>query len=211
MGGIGSGNHWRWGTANTVESFRAIDVRRWARDGLLEPGRHFSWQWSIDGEKTADIQVEAKAGAVRLKYKQRSYGDDWQHESYDVLLTSTGCNYGGERVWFFCPARGCGRRVAKLHGGTIFACRKCHQLTYQSQREDFGTRAASQADKIRERLKWPPGILNGGGCARPKNMHWRTYWRLVGKHDDYVKQSLAGQIDFLSRMNRHLNKAPKGD
>lgn len=49
MGGIGSGNWYRWDKRDAVEDYRRLDVRRWQRDGYLEPGRWFSWQWTRDG------------------------------------------------------------------------------------------------------------------------------------------------------------------
>ncbi len=38
-----------------MNDYRALDVRRWHRDGLLTPGRAFGWQWSHNGEVTASI------------------------------------------------------------------------------------------------------------------------------------------------------------
>ena len=94
-----------------------------------------------------------------------------------MRLLTTPCNYGGERQWFACPAVGCGRRVAKLYGGRVFACRLCHELAYPSQREAEHDRLARRADAIRARLGWEPGLdgLQGG---RPKGMHRRTFERL---------------------------------
>lgn len=66
MGGIGSGRHWQFG-ADTTEDYRAIDVRRWKRDGLLAPGRAFSWQWSREGEVVASINVKSEQGRVIRK------------------------------------------------------------------------------------------------------------------------------------------------
>src|ERR1700730_635478 len=63
---------------------------------------------------------------------------------------------------FFCPAAGCGRRVAILYGGGIFACRRRYRLAYASSREEAGGRATRRADSLRARLGWEPGILNGG-------------------------------------------------
>ena len=47
-------------------------------------------------------------------------------------LTTTKPRFGGLRYWFMCPR--CGRRVGKLYHAERWACRRCHHLTYQSQR-----------------------------------------------------------------------------
>jgi hypothetical protein len=48
---------------------------------------------------------------------------------------------------------------------------------------------ALETDKIRDRLEWEPGILNGEGL-KPKGMHWSTFNRLKKKHNRLVKISL---------------------
>ena len=101
------------------------------------------------------------------------------------------CNLGGSRAWFICPAVGCGRRVAILYGGGIFACRRCYRLAYASSREDAGDRATRRADRLRAREGWEPGILNGEG-GEPKWMRWRTFDRLAVEHNAFVGESLAG-------------------
>ena len=191
MGGVGIGRRWHFGASDTTDDYRSIDVRRWRRDGLLSPHQSFGWQWSRHGEVVASIQVRTEPDRVILTYRHRSGGSDWQDESYPVCLDWTTCHLGGQRPWFLCPARGCGRRVAILYGGAIFACRHCYRLAYPSQRETDGDRAARRADRIRERLGWEPGILNGNGL-KPKGMHWRTFERLTAEHDAYVEKSLAG-------------------
>ena len=191
MGGMGSGRRWHVGANDTTEDYRAIDVRRWQRDGLLIPGNAFGWQWSRRGEVVASIQARAETGRVILSYRQRSDGGEWKDERYPVYLDWTPCNLGGSRPWFLCPAVGCGRRVALLYGGAVFACRHCYRLAYPSQRETHDDRAARRADRIREKLSWEPGILNGNGW-KPKGMHWRTFDRLVAEHDEHVAKSLSG-------------------
>jgi hypothetical protein len=47
------------------------------------------------------------------------------------------------------------------------------------------------ADRIRKRLGWESGILNGDG-GKPKGMHWSTFNRLQAQHETNVNQSLAG-------------------
>jgi len=49
-----------------------------------------------------------------------------------IELTKSKCNYGGDRVWFLCPA--CSRRVGTLYRrplNHLFLCRNCNNLTYQ--------------------------------------------------------------------------------
>lgn len=191
MGGYGSGRHWGRGFRITTDNYRAIDVRRWRRNGLLEPGTAFGWNWSREGEQVASIRVRIEHGRLRLIYRQCSYGDDWQDMDYPVALTWTTCNLGGSRPWFRCPARGCGRRVAILYGGEVFACRQCHQLAYPSQNEDGPSRAMRRAESIRRKLGWAGGVLDGGGWEKPKGMHWRTYYRLCEEHDYWEAVSMG--------------------
>lgn len=191
MGGPGSGRRWRHGTNDTTDDYRVIDVRRWQRDGLLSPNIDFGWQWRRDGEVVASIQVRTEAESVLLNYRYQRGGDDWKSQCYPVFLDWTQCNLGGKCPWFRCPARGCGRRVALLFWGGIFACRHCYRLAYPCQRETDDDRAARRADKIRLRLDWEPGILNGEGW-KPKRMHWHQYEKLVAEHNAFVNKSLAG-------------------
>ena len=189
MGGMNSGRRDQGGKSTTSD-YRALDVRRMQRDGLLAAGKSFGWSWTRNGEKVASINVRTETDRVILDYRHRSSDGEWKSENYPVRVEWTPCHYGGMRAWFRCPAVGCGRRVAILYGGTIFACRHCYRLAYSSQRENLDDRATRQADKIRDRLKWEPGILNGHGL-KPKGMHWRTYLRLASEHDALVGVSLA--------------------
>ena len=205
MGGMGSGRHWHYGAKDTTGDYRSIDVRRWKRDGLLKANQSFGWQWSRDGEVVASIRVRTESGRVILNYRHRSGGDEWKDESYPIQLDWSACNFGGNRPWFLCPARGCGRRVAILYGGGIFACRHCYQLAYPSQRETYDDRATRRADKIRERLGWEQGILNPKGWRKPKGMHWHTFERLNKEHDAFVAVSLAGMAARLNLLGESLD------
>jgi hypothetical protein len=177
MGGYGSGR--RVGNIKkTTACYYQLDVRRWQRDGLLAGGQFFAWQWTQDDEVVSSINVKSEPSRVILSYGHRESDEEaWHSEQYPVWLDWTPCNYGGARAWFLCPARGCGRRVAILYLGTLFACRHCYQLVYNSQRAQAWERALSKAQAIRVRL---------GGTAnmyapfpwKPRGMHWRTYHRL---------------------------------
>ena len=206
MGGRGSGRHWYCDVKDTIDDCRAIDVRRWQRDGLLVPHQAFGWQWSRHDKVMASIRVRTEGNRIMLIYRHRNRGEEeWQDENYLVYLDWTACNFGGERPWFLCPAVDCGRRVAILYCGGIFACRHCHQLAYESQRETYDSRAARRADKIRERLDWEPGILNPKGLDKPKGMHWRTFERLNKEHDAFVAISLAGMAARLNLLSTSLD------
>ena len=125
MGGCGSGLG--QSGKDITSDYKALDVRRLQRDGLLTPGRSFGWNWTRDGETVASIQVRAETDRVILNYRHKSGGSDWQPMDYPVRLAWTDCTLGGRRAWLLCPARGCGRRVALLYigGSGIFACRHC--------------------------------------------------------------------------------------
>jgi hypothetical protein len=168
-------------------------VSRLQRDGLLVSGRSFGWSWYSNDEKVASIQIHTQADRVILDYRHRKGEGEWKAQYYPVMLDWTACHYGGRRAWFFCPARGCSRRVAVLYigGSGIFACRHCYQLAYACQRETPDDRAARRADRIRDRLKWNRGILNEKGF-KPKGMHWKTYQQLTARHDAFVDVSLVG-------------------
>lgn len=180
MGGIGSGRRWHFSAKDTTESFRTLDVRRWAREGFLQPGNRFGWQWTQNSEKVASIRVAVESDGLRLIYRTRSQSEDWQDMDYRVRLGRTPCNFGGERVWFYCPARGCGRRVAILYGGSVFACRQCYDLAYPSQREDALDRSMRRVEKLQAQLDWDGGAFDGWGM-RPKGMHRKTYERLMSQ------------------------------
>ena len=190
MGGFGSGK--RGGKSTTADMW-ALDVRKVQRAGRLTPGQSFNWQWTRNGEPVANINIRTGTDRVTLDYRQRDRGGEWKAMNYPVGVTWTPCNYGGQRAWWICPAVGCGRRVAVLYGGSVYACRHCHKLAYRTQREKAHERAGSKADKLRDRLGWDAGILNGNG-GKPKGMHLATFDRLEAQHDALVSQLLAGVL-----------------
>lgn len=205
MGGLGSGGHHHGHVKNITDDYRSIDVRRWKRDGLLNPHTRFIWQWACHGEVTASILVYTEQDRVIVSYRHCVHNADGKTERYPIPIEWTNCNFGGQRPWFLCPIRGCGRRVAILYGGNLFACRHCYQLSYASQRETWDERAARRADRIKVKLGWKPGILNPKGWLKPKGMHWSTFERLNTEHDAFVQKSLCGLDERLSLLGLSLN------
>jgi hypothetical protein len=178
----------RHSTKNTTSDHRQLDIRVLQRKGFLQPRGWADLSWSVNGEVVGSIQMLAEFDRVVLRYRHQRYGQDWKSAEYPVSLDRTLCNYGGERIWFLCPAWGCSRRVAVLYLGSIFACRQCLQLVYESQREAPHNRALSRVQSIREKL-------GGSGSTaddfpdKPKGMHWRTYNRLFAEAEEALNQS----------------------
>lgn len=209
MGGVGSGNWYRFDKKTTTGDCHDVDVRYLNRHGLLKPGGWFSLRWSRGERETGSIggSVEGteKPERVILRYRSRSEpSSEWEDVREPVHLTWTGCNFGGERPWFVCPGAGCGRRVAILYGpGRYFLCRHCCDLTYESQRENAMYRALHKAQAIRERL---------GGSAnmtepfpeRPKGMHWKTYERLWWEHHEAETEQLVGMREWLEKLEKKV-------
>ena len=202
MGGRGSGRRSSYsGKAETSDSM-PLDIRKIARKGLLVPGNGFSWQWLVNDRQVAgiSIRVDYDHGMV-LTYRIKSTGEVVEQ----LVHTQTSpCHLGGQRYWFTCPR--CSKRVAVLYApGRYFACRQCGGLGYATQKEGAGDRASTRADKLRKRLGWEAGILNGSG-GKPKGMHWKTYQRLRSHHDALVQVSL----DDIGRKLGFLHKLLEG-
>ena len=99
----------------------------------------WSFSWNRGGEPCGSIsyQVEIKNDLyfLRLIYTVTLAGKEPEPLDYSIPLTTTPTPWGALRWWFTCPAAGCGRRVGALYlppGARRFACRHCHNLTYQA-------------------------------------------------------------------------------
>lgn len=176
MGGLGSGNRCRFGAKSTTDDYRTVDVRHWAREGVLRPGFRARWQWTRRGEIEATAEVRAEAGRVTLVSRIWTDGE-WKAERHSVQIVRTPCHLGGARPWFICPAQGCGLRVAILYDAANWCCRTCLNLAYASQCESPTWRHISYAQKIRRKLGGSANLLEPFP-PKPKGMHWWTYDRL---------------------------------
>lgn len=185
----------------------ALDVRRLARDGLLQPGRSFAWSWMRNGTTVATINITPGSYSVTLDYRHKPHGGEWQDKSYPVRLAHSACNLGGQRSWWLCPVVGCGLRVALLYlgGSGIFACRHCYGLAYRSQQETAHYRTFRRADNLRARLGWVPGVAHPMG-SKPKGMHWSTYSRLTANYQKQANQVFAGSMAAVDRMRGGVDR-----
>ena len=190
MGGSGSGYWFRWGSKATTESQHWIDIRWLKKQGRLRPGSAGSLSWSRGDEQTGSIRYRMEADRMILDYRHRSDGSEWEPVEQNIIFNRTPCNYGGCRTWFLCPR--CWKRVAVLYGaGKYFFCRHCYNLSYESQHESQPFRLGSKARRIR-RLLGGVNSLDSLFPEKPKNMHWKTYWRL--RRESEHASNLAWQI-----------------
>jgi hypothetical protein len=164
---------------DVIESYRALDVRALHRGGVLVVGWSGKWHWLRNGEIHASIGVTVESLIrLRLSYQATAWGQV-EAKNYPVPVVWTPCHLGGCRPWFSCPC--CGRRVAKLYGGAVFACRHCWRLNYASQQASKRDRAADRSWNLRRLLGCDEGFLFiPAECIRkPRGMHWRTFNRKI--------------------------------
>jgi hypothetical protein len=72
--------------------------------------------------------------ALGITYTTENH-DDWLTQQVNLDTSPTPL---GERYWFLCPNKGCGRRCAKLYRpmrAEKFLCRHCYDLGYMSQQD----------------------------------------------------------------------------
>jgi hypothetical protein len=153
----------------------SVDLARLKRNELLIPGRWSTLTWSRNGEVTGSIRILCLESALRLVYRARQSGDEWEDITETIPLIETETAFGGRRQWLSCLS--CQKRCRVIYGGLKFRCRACMGLRYDTQYEPAFARSATRALKIRARLGSTDGI-DAPFPDRPKGMHRTTYLRL---------------------------------
>ena len=169
MGGLGSG---RPATRPSLWSLYSVRTKQIREACGFRPG--------MVGSITFDDGTRIEVGTT---------GEIVTVNGVVVPITWTRPHLGGRRAWFRCPNRACGRRCAVIYGrGTQWACQRCWNGNYPSQKEDPFDRMIRRAGKLRRRLGetmpmapidhvemagWPPD--------KPPRIHRRTYDRLVAE------------------------------
>jgi len=136
----------RWHYSNRKETYRftKIDIRWFKKEGLLKGfcDEIITFTNSY-GEKRirAVVSLQGNAQCLQLFYGTTNLNGGVNDYCSKIPITTTPCHLGGKRHWFECSlsAHGiyCGRRVAILYlKDGYFACRRCHDLTYRSQKEN---------------------------------------------------------------------------
>ena len=144
--------------------------------------------------RIASYRDELKQDSKALKLAYSYCGKDYQ---YKIRLDKTPCHYGNYRYWFICPH--CGKRVGVLYCAGLYVCRHCIGANYATQLMQPIDKLFSKVEKIRHRLQWQAGIAHGHG-AKPKGMHYKTYFKLVWEHDRLVN-AICGAT--MQRLDKH--------
>jgi hypothetical protein len=145
VGGMGSGNWWRWqGKKDTVEDSLVVAMKDLRKRLFAGAAGTLTWTWASGNKSSITYYVTGSADwpTVHLHYRWR----DTEDVNSPVCLEATPTQFNGRRWWFVCPliVRGiaCNQRAGKLYlppGAKYFGCRKCHDLTYRSSQEAHQT------------------------------------------------------------------------
>ncbi len=200
MGGLGSGGWNRTGRPTTAAASR-LDVNNLNKSGGLKAGAYSKLTWSRDTEPVGNINTLASEDSVTLIYSSRIGDGEWTDHRERVAISWEPCRFGGHRPFFHCPD--CTRRVLYLYGFRRYLCRRCHRLSYPSQRERENDRAQRKANRIRVWLGGEPGWQNIP--PRPKGMHRRTYDRLI----DDIMAADAITDDAAIKLLASLQRPPR--
>jgi hypothetical protein len=169
MGGFGSG---RWADVMTRKVntglCRSISVKTLKQMGVFDDESSdevFCIRWINElgddaGKVTITRYFSGNGNKTSLQVNIEGFVTSTRQDaggfvtSQDVSITTTPCHYGGGRYWFRCPAVVdgvlCENRVGVLYlppGGTVFGCRQCHGLTYESCQQSH------KYDRVFEHLK----------------------------------------------------------
>ena len=154
---------------DTAEESRGISVSWLKKHDYFIGWRSGTITWTSgwdESKSSIGITVDTEAKTIRFVYTQTSWDDEKRDMDYSFNLDTTPCHFGGHRYWFICglsvAGRYCGRRVGVLYkspGSWYWGCRHCHNLCYDSQKENrrsalFGfIDLELKAEKLEEKIK----------------------------------------------------------
>lgn len=197
MGGRGSGRFGARGGRTTQEAWR-LDLRKLRRAGFPEQ-RSGEVVWAA-ASRRARAKLILIDGALILE------GPDFRAQVVKLEWTTTAIP--GQRPWFTCPC--CDRRCLILYRpwearDALFACRKCHALTYPSQRQTRYQRLRAAHWRLADAL----GARSLEGIpARPKGMRQDTYAKQMRRWQKLAQDVDDAAMDELMSMLGVVRGAP---
>jgi hypothetical protein len=131
----------RWTTRLCVEDCPIhLDVEILHRTGAFQSQSGSTWtiSWTHEhGTKLGELEYTVQSTStglaivIRQQYKRLDSVLRFVQKS-EIPIAASRPHLGGQRLWFECQ---CDRRVRRLYlppGQQMFACRHCHNLTYES-------------------------------------------------------------------------------
>ena len=157
-----------------------IDMSELTREGVFREGGAWGEKWWKDrrtGEKNASVSFVVRVTDHDTGYVELSYVLNGETVKDRISLTTTRPYFGGFRYWLACPE--CSRRVRKLYlppNETHFACRHCHNLSYESRQSWQSHRRLAQRMGMRVRqARWCERMMrNVKSLARSKDVTQST-------------------------------------
>lgn len=140
-------------------------------------------QGAETGFTVQPLQIKAEPGLGYLKVTYR----DRKNSTYSIPIDKLPCNYGGFRYFFRCPL--CQARMRKLYlaENSLFLCRKCLNLSYETQSLRPTRRYDYMSKKIKQLIKDRGGDIDF--WQKPPGMHQETYQKLRKWHSYYESMS----------------------
>lgn len=150
-----------------------------------------------------DIKATLDQNHLTVTYRNR------KNSTYIIPIDKLSCNYGGFKYFFRCPL--CQKRMRLLYFAekSIFLCRKCLNLSYESQGLRPTNRYHYMSKKIKELIKKKDGDID---CyQKPPRMHKSTYQMLRSKQFYYESkshQALNSELRkwYGSKIEPHLDE-----
>ena len=128
-----------------------------------------------------EVKAEAQSNSLKITYRRR------KEHSYRIPVDRLPCNYGGFRCYFRCLV--CNKRARLLYFAehSLFLCRKCLNLSYDSQRLRPTKRYEYASDKLKAFIKQEGGDLDQH--KKPPRMRHAIYEKLKQKQCYYECKS----------------------
>jgi ribosomal protein L37AE/L43A len=140
MGGYGSGQYHRcYVRKSRVDDYTLLDINSFKKRGRW---RFYSGTvtWKQGKAITAHVCYDVFPHSIHLGW----CNSDGEITRQVISLTTVQQRIG-TRYYFKCPQ--CGKRVVDLYAGSLFRCRHCYNLTYESCQDS--------------RVKFFDGLLTG--------------------------------------------------
>ena len=109
-----------------------------------------------------------------------------------VPITTTRCNFGGERRWFLCPY--CSRRCAVLYRPDC-RCRLCARGHYQTEHLSPLDRKIVKSRNLRRKLGQYQPNMSMPVPEKPHRMRWHTFLRIRA-------EIMRLELEIVTQLNR---------